>query len=314
MGFSTKGATIVNDVYKPPEPDYAAIREREQRDRAVLDEIARVQSYRESERRAAEEASRRESERRSAEEASRRESEHRSAEEASRRESERRSAEEASRMESAERIAREAQSRREHVPEDMKPKSYIRLPAYKTITPELLEAEGFTKDIAAALAKNVTGISYDANWENERAKERYGDDYIPVYKPDSQVIRSAANPEGAGPYGRAHELERKPKGEYHYSIEEAHRNLSVQFSNSNGSGMEATVKRILDLPEDKNYVSDMRLKSQGNDHLQKGSTYNVEISFTFSGKQQIGVKIDDIQAHAEYGGTRPINDIFGNKP
>lgn len=49
MGFSTRGAEIVNDVYKPPEPDYVAIQEREQRERAILEEISRVQTQRNNE-------------------------------------------------------------------------------------------------------------------------------------------------------------------------------------------------------------------------------------------------------------------------
>lgn len=78
--------------------------------------------------------------------------------------------------------------------------------------------------------------------------------------------------------------------------------------------MNATVKRALDLPEDKNFTSDFHLKPLPKDNLEKGTSYAVEISFTLSGKQQIGIKEADIDQYGSYSKTRPIDDIFGKKP
>ncbi|MDP7143331.1 MAG: hypothetical protein QF692_03540 [Alphaproteobacteria bacterium] len=193
------------------------------------------------------------------------------------------------------RMAEEAHVKKQSVPNGHKPSGdNVRLPHYKT--PGSLKKMGFTDDVINALNPQSTPIAYHSTQENAkhaaeiRREEGKNVKVIPAYKDDSRVVRGPANPDGSGPFGRGHEQGDEPEGSWHFSKQEVQQRLQDEFSSGSSGSVSAAITKILDLPKEPNYVSDGSFMP---------GEYNIEISFTVSGAQQIrndtrgGVKWDN---------------------
>jgi hypothetical protein len=191
-------------------------------------------------------------------------------------------------------LRREAELRRQSVPMDMQPRHDTRMPVYET--QESLSRKGYNKDTISTINSKSTPISYfEANSRNEEGRAKYGENYTTEYKPDSYITKAEVNPNGSDNLSHVHNVKSVPNSSDWLTSSDG-----MRASYDGNQNPQEFIKKRLDLPPDSDasFISEARLKS--------GGGYNVEISRTFSGTEQINAP----REKTDYSRTSPIGNLF----
>lgn len=186
-------------------------------------------------------------------------------------------------------------------------------PRMTTTRAELQEQRKFTEDFLNLLDANAQynlRATNDLNKLGTEEARKAGKPYITEYLPNSYDYRGPRNSQPDDlPLLRFHSREGTPQGRWHGSIQDAERNLGLQFNKQSTENSKTAVQIFIlgyalpsdFLPEHSQFKAEFFSEARA-----KPSISQVAISRTVYGRQQANIDPADVN----YSETKPIHELF----